>query len=68
MVIALEHGDDHITLYAYNQALLYKTGETVFAGDNIALAGHSGGQERNSLYFELTYKGKAQNPLRWLQK
>lgn len=68
MVIALDHSDDYITLYGYNQTLLQKTGDMVLQGDAIALAGHSGGQEKNSLYFELSHKGKAQNPLRWLKK
>jgi len=67
MVIALDHGDDYITLYAYNQTLLQKTGDIVFLGDAIALAGHSGGQDKNSLYFELSHKGKQQNPLKWLK-
>lgn len=66
MVIALDHSDSYITLYGYNQTLLQKTGDIVFQGDAIALAGHSGGQEKNSLYFELSHKGKAQNPLHWL--
>lgn len=68
MVIALDHSDHYITLYGYNQTLLHKKGDIVFTGDAIALAGHSGGQDKNSLYFELSHKGKAQNPLKWLKK
>jgi len=68
MVIALDHGNNYLTLYGYNQTVLQKKGDIVFAGDAIALAGHSGGQDKNSLYFELSYKGKAQNPLKWLKK
>jgi septal ring factor EnvC (AmiA/AmiB activator) len=67
MVIALDHSDDYITLYGYNQTLLQKTGDIVFQGDAIALAGHSGGQDKNSLYFELSHKGKAQDPIKWLK-
>lgn len=67
MVIALDHSDDYITLYGYNQTLLQETGDIVFQGDAIALAGHSGGQDKNSLYFELSHKGKAQDPLSWLK-
>ena len=67
MVIALDHSDNYITLYGYNQALLKETGDNVTQGDAIALAGHSGGQDKNILYFELSHKGKAQNPLRWLK-
>lgn len=68
MVIALDHSDNYITLYGYNQTLLQKTGDTVFQGDAIALAGHSGGQDKNGLYFELSHKGKAEDPLSWLGK
>ena len=68
MVVALDHGDNYITLYGYNQTLLQKTGDVVFQGDAIALAGHSGGQDKNSLYFELSHKGKAQDPIKWLKR
>ena len=68
MVIALDHRDDYISLYGYNQTLLQKTGDIILQGDAIALAGHSGGQDKNSLYFELSHKGTAQDPLRWLKK
>jgi len=68
MVVALDHGNNYITLYGYNQTLLQKTGDVVFQGDAIALAGHSGGQDKNSLYFELSHKGKAQDPIKWLKK
>ena len=68
MVIAIDHGDNYITLYGYNQTLLKNAGETIQQGDAIALAGRSGGQEKSSLYFELNHKGKAQNPLLWLSK
>ncbi|WP_372881654.1 murein hydrolase activator EnvC [Psychromonas sp.] len=68
MVIALDHSDDYISLYGYNQTLLQKTGDIILQGDAIALAGHSGGQDRNSLYFELSHKGTAQDPLLWLKK
>ena len=68
MVIALDHSDDYITLYGYNQTLLQKTGDIVLEGEAIALAGHSGGQDKNTLYFEISHKGKAQNPESWLKK
>jgi len=68
MVIALDHSGDYISLYGYNQTLLQKTGDIILQGDAIALAGHSGGQDRNSLYFELSHKGTAKDPLLWLKK
>ena len=66
MVIAIDHSDNYITLYGYNQTLLHKAGDQVLQGDAIALAGHSGGQDTNGLYFELSHEGKAQDPLPWL--
>jgi septal ring factor EnvC (AmiA/AmiB activator) len=68
MVIALDHNDSYITLYGYNETLLQKAGAIVQQGESIALAGKSGGQETSTLYFELNYKGKAQDPLSWLSK
>lgn len=68
MVVALDHNDNYITLYGYNQTVLHKAGDRVYKGEAIALAGHSGGQDRTSLYFELSHKGKAQNPLPWLSR
>ena len=68
MVIAIDHGDNYITLYGYNQTLLQQAGAIIAQGEAIALAGKSGGQETSSLYFELNHKGKAQNPLNWLSK
>jgi len=68
MVIAIDHGDNYITLYGYNQTLLKSAGESIQQGEAIALAGNSGGQEKSSLYFELNHKGRAQNPLSWLSK
>jgi len=68
MVIAIDHGDNYITLYGYNQTLLQKVGTLVQQGQAIALAGKSGGQKESRLYFELNHKGKAQNPLNWLSK
>jgi len=68
MVIAIDHGQNYITLYGYNQTLLREAGDTVKQGEAIALAGKSGGQTRSSVYFELNHKGKAQNPLNWLSK
>lgn len=68
MVIAIDHSDNYITLYGYNQTLLQETGAVIAQGEAIALAGKSGGQTTSNLYFELNHKGKAQNPLNWLSK
>ncbi|AMO55000.1 hypothetical protein GZ77_00120 [Endozoicomonas montiporae] len=66
-LIILDHGDEYLTLYAHNQWLLKAEGETVLAGEPLALTGQSGGLEQPGLYFEIRHQGKPQNPSRWLQ-
>lgn len=66
-LIILDHGDEYLTLYAHNQWLLKAEGESVLAGEPLALSGQSGGLEQPGLYFEIRHKGKPQNPSRWLQ-
>ncbi|MDD7805967.1 MAG: peptidoglycan DD-metalloendopeptidase family protein [Endozoicomonas sp. (ex Botrylloides leachii)] len=65
-LIILDHGKGYLTLYAHNQLLLKQVGGMALAGEPIALAGTSGGQTAPGLYFEIRYKGKAQDPLKWL--
>ncbi|EIO3979423.1 TPA: peptidoglycan DD-metalloendopeptidase family protein [Vibrio vulnificus] len=66
LVVLIDHGKGDMTLYGYNQALLKKEGDKVTAGEVIALAGDTGGQDRASLYFEIRRNSEAQNPRNWL--
>ena len=67
LVTVLDHGDGFMSLYGHNQALLVQAGESVQAGEAIALLGQSGGQNRPNLYFEIRHKGKPINPVNWLK-
>ncbi|MFT4938769.1 MAG: septal ring factor EnvC (AmiA/AmiB activator) [Paraglaciecola sp.] len=67
LVTVLDHGDGYMSLYGHNQALLRQAGDTVSAGEVIALVGQSGGQNVPSLYFEIRHKGKPVNPTNWLK-
>ncbi|MFB1014831.1 MAG: peptidoglycan DD-metalloendopeptidase family protein, partial [Alteromonadaceae bacterium] len=67
LVTVLDHGNGFMSLYGYNQALLKQAGESVQAGEVIALLGQSGGQNRPNLYFEIRHKGKPINPVQWLK-
>jgi len=67
LVTVLDHGDGFMSLYGHNQALLKEAGESVLAGETIALLGQSGGQNRPNLYFEIRHKGKPINPVNWLK-
>jgi septal ring factor EnvC (AmiA/AmiB activator) len=55
-----------MTLYAHNQSLFKEKGELVEQGEQIATVGHSGGINKNGLYFEIRHRGKAVSPLDWL--
>ncbi|HGY9596686.1 murein hydrolase activator EnvC family protein [Vibrio campbellii] len=68
LVVLLDHGKGDMTLYGYNQALTKKEGDKVTAGEVIALAGDTGGQDRASLYFEIRRNSEAQNPKSWLKR
>lgn len=65
LVTVIDHGKGYMSLYGHNQALLKSVGETIEAGEPIALVGQSGGQSNAALYFEIRYKGKALNPKKW---
>lgn len=67
LMLVIDHGKGDMSFYGYNQALLRNVGDTVKAGDPIALAGNSGGQSSAGLYFEIRRKGKAINPDPWLK-
>jgi len=68
LLMILDHGNGWMTLYAFNDALLKKTGESVRAGEAISTVGSSGGQGRTALYFELRRNGQPQDPTTWLKK
>ena len=68
LLLILDHGKGWMTLYAFNDALLKKTGDAVQADDAIATVGRSGGQDQTALYFELRHNGQPEDPRRWLQK
>lgn len=68
LLIILDHGNGWMTLYAFNDALLKNTGDTVRAGEAISTVGSSGGQGRTALYFELRRNGQPQDPRSWLKR
>ena len=65
-LIILDHGAQYMSIYGNNQALLKQAGDQVGTGEVIAYVGNSGGNEQSGLYFELRYKGRAFDPLRWI--
>ncbi len=65
-LLILDHGGQYLTIYGYNQAVLRHAGDKVSAGEVIANAGNTGGNEQSGLYFEMRYQGRAFDPLGWV--
>ncbi|MEQ1636635.1 MAG: peptidoglycan DD-metalloendopeptidase family protein [Methylococcales bacterium] len=68
MLTIVDHDDDYMTIYAFNQSLYKKVGNQVKAGEIIASVGQSGGQSQVGLYFEIRKKGLPLNPEAWFRK
>jgi septal ring factor EnvC (AmiA/AmiB activator) len=66
-LVVIAHGTEYLTVYGNNQALLKHVGDAVKAGESIASAGNTGGNEESGLYFELRFQGKALDPASWIK-
>jgi septal ring factor EnvC (AmiA/AmiB activator) len=67
-LIIIDHGAQYMTIYGNNQSLLKRPGDRIKAGDVIATAGNSGGNEQSGLYFEMRHQGRALDPLTWMNR
>ena len=67
-LVIVDHGNEFLSVYAYNQSVLKQVGDTVNAGDSISLAGNTGGQLDSALYFEIRNRGAAVDPMAFLAK
>jgi septal ring factor EnvC (AmiA/AmiB activator) len=65
-LIIVDHGNQYMTIYGNNQAVLKHAGDVVKTGEVIANAGNSGGNEQSGLYFEMRHQGRAFDPLGWV--
>jgi septal ring factor EnvC (AmiA/AmiB activator) len=65
-LLIVDHGNQYMTIYGNNQAVLKRAGDLVKTGDVIASAGNSGGNEQSGLYFEMRHQGRAFDPLGWV--
>ncbi|WP_265497664.1 murein hydrolase activator NlpD [Providencia rustigianii] len=64
-LIIIKHNDDYLSAYAHNDTLLVRDQQDVAEGQKIATMG-STGTSSVRLHFEIRYKGKSVNPLRYL--
>nr|WP_202114987.1 peptidoglycan DD-metalloendopeptidase family protein [Gilliamella sp. Pas-s27] len=66
-LIIIKHNDDYLTAYAHNQSILVKEQQAVRAGEQIATMGATGSSSVR-LHFEIRYKAKSVDPLKYLPK
>ena len=68
LLTIIDHGQGYMTLYAFNQSLYKRQGDTVEAGEVIASVGLSGGRSQAGLYFGVRKKGVPIDPLEWCRR
>lgn len=68
LLVIVDHGEDYLTLYGYNETTLKTAGDWVAPGDVIATVGDSGGQQQTGLYFEVRKGTRPQNPRQWVSR
>jgi lipoprotein NlpD len=66
-LVIVKHNDDYLSAYAHNDHILVKEQQVVKAGHVIAKMGDTGAK-RVMLHFEVRFRGKSVNPLKYLPR
>lgn len=66
-LIIIKHNDDFLSAYAHNDKILVSDQQEVRAGQEIAKMGSSG-TNSVKLHFEIRYKGKSVDPMRYFPR
>ncbi|THA10884.1 murein hydrolase activator NlpD [Rodentibacter pneumotropicus] len=66
-LIIIKHNDDFLSAYAHNDRILVSDQQEIKAGQEIAKMG-STGTNSVKLHFEIRYKGKSVDPIRYLPR
>lgn len=66
-LIIIKHNDDYLSAYAHNNSILVKEQQVVKSGQVIAKMGDTDA-ERVMLHFEVRFRGKSVNPMKYLPK
>jgi len=67
LLLIIDHGDDHISLYGHNSVLHKKVGDIIETNELIAETGVTGGLKTAGLYFEIRQNTTPVNPGTWCQ-
>lgn len=65
LLLIIDHGDDHISLYGHNEVLYKQVGDTVTTNEVVAKTGVSGGLKSHGLYFEIRNIATPVDPSIW---
>ncbi|RJQ43139.1 MAG: hypothetical protein C4538_12570 [Nitrospiraceae bacterium] len=68
LLLIIDHGKGYHTLYGHLSEIFHKSGDIIKKGTVVGKIGESGIMNVPALYFEIRYKGKPVDPLRWLKK
>lgn len=66
-LVIIKHNDDYLSAYAHNDTILVKEQQHIQAGDIVAKMGDTDAQ-RVMLHFEVRFRGKSVDPLKYLPK
>jgi len=63
--VIVKNGDSIETVFGHNSKLLVQVGDTIFAGQEIALSGNTGKSSAPHLHYEIKINGEAVNPIKY---
>jgi septal ring factor EnvC (AmiA/AmiB activator) len=65
LMVVVDHGGKHHSLYAHLAEVLVEVGRQVAAGEVLGTVG-PGGLDGPGLYFEMRFQGRPEDPVDWL--
>lgn len=66
--IKIDHGNGYVSYYGHLEKILVKTGDKVKGGEKIATGDSTGVSTGHHLHFEIRYKNKPVDPLRYVKR
>lgn len=67
-MVEVNHGNGYVTRYAHNEENLVHPGDSVQPGQTIARMGSTGRATGPNLHFEVRYRGRAVDPVKFIRR